>query len=136
MIFIGIILVTIPFYCAGILLWGTAPRNQPQDAASATPPQTLPPTLPGQPTITPLPITLGAPTEFIPTAVIPTIGIPTILPPTAVIPTRYVSPTPTVMIPTATPPPPPTATPPIIIPPTSVLPTDFTPLPFDTPSSP
>lgn len=138
-IFIGIILVTLPFYCAGILLWGTAPRNGIQDTASATPTNTELPTVPGQPSITPLPITVGAVTDFAPTQFIPTVVAPTFAPPTLIAPTRFVSATPTIFVPpTATTPPPlpPSATPPIIIPPTSGLPTDFTPLPFDTPSSP
>ncbi len=80
-----VIVITIPFYCAGILLWGTAPVRgvatptwTPPVAASATPgviivtatPQ------PGEATITPLPITLF-PTASPTTLVLPTLFIPT-----------------------------------------------------------
>lgn len=118
-----IIFITIPFYCAGIILWGTAPPRQPQIMPTATTPffvtstpVVVTATSPGEPSITPLPITIQFPTETFQQ------------PPTVVLPTRFLSPTPPFVFPTATPfptQPPPTAPPPI---------TD-TPLPFDPPSS-
>ena len=108
----AIIALTLPFYCAGVILWGTAPQKNVRPTtlpaattpfipptvglASATPATTATP----QPGITLLPVTI-----VVPTAVLPTL----------VQPTRYLSPTPTFVIPTAlptNPPPlPPTETP-------------------------
>lgn len=143
--FLIIIAVTIPFYCAGFFLWGTAPRANAAPTAtqpggifvSATPPggATVNPTTP---TVTSLPITFGPTIPLFPTVpgaatfpVFPTteatfsfptsIPLPTLLP----TPTRFLSPTPppptTAPLPTNPPaptnPPPPAAT--------------WTPLPFD-----
>jgi hypothetical protein len=114
-----VIVITIPFYCAGILLWGTAPVRgvatptwTPPGAATATQGLIIVTETPqaDMPTITPLPITLF-PTASPTTLVLPTLFIPTNTP---------VAP-PTVFVPPATntlPPPPP---PPIT----------NTPLPFD-----
>lgn len=118
---ITIIVITIPFYCVGIFLWGTAPQQR--TPTPFVPPTTLAPGVPTPvstntpeggvvPSITPLPITVVAPTAF------PTFG-----PPPTETPTRFLSPTPTFIIPTQ---PPPTDIPP----PTVPLITD-TPLPFD-----
>jgi hypothetical protein len=121
LVFVIIIMFTIPFYCAGVFLWGTAPPRSRPTQTPGTPPPTgaaslIPPTdTPfGQvATITPLPITVDFPTASIPTAAIPT----------AVIPTRYLSPTPQIVLPTAAPFVTDTPIPP---------PITFTPLPFDT----
>lgn len=54
-----IILATLPFYCAGILLWGTAPRAPSAADLTATATFTPLPTIPSQtpiPSITPLSI--------------------------------------------------------------------------------
>jgi len=118
---ITIIIITIPFYCVGIFLWGTAPQqrtptpvvitNTPVPGAPS-PTSTLTPDGGVVPSITSLPITVFPPTAF-----------PTFAPPTQVPPTRFLSPTPTFIIPTQ---PPPTQPPP----PTVPIITD-TPLPFD-----
>jgi hypothetical protein len=132
LILVGIILFTLPFYCAGLFLWGTAtPRNRPTatpDAeatssratntaiviASATPV--------GNPTITPFPITVNVPdVPGFPTQA--TFVIQT-LPPLEQ-PTRFLSPTPTFLV-VPTNPPAPTNPPP----PTQPAITN-TPLPFD-----
>jgi hypothetical protein len=118
----AIIFITLPFYCAGIILWGTAqPRGQTQPTPQPTTPgvaptaTTSPPTTaPGEASITPLPITVEVPTVFVPPSDTP------------VLPTRVLSPTPTFLptstpLPTFTPPPPPTAEP-----------ITDTPIPFDT----
>lgn len=123
-----IIVVTLPFYCAGLFLWGTAPpRSVTPTAAPSLPGQatvtsiiivTATPEQPAFATITPLPITLELPTQSFSTVIAIT------PPPTPITPTRFLSPTPT-FPPTSTPVPP--TNPP---PPTAVLITD-TPLPFD-----
>ncbi|NWG16715.1 MAG: hypothetical protein HXY41_08780 [Chloroflexi bacterium] len=117
----AIIFITLPFYCAGIILWGTAqPRGQTQPTPTLGTPAIQPTaalptaTVPGQASITPLPITVEIPTVFVP---------PTA---TDILPTRFLSPTPTFLptstpLPTFTPPPPPTAEP-----------ITDTPIPFDT----
>jgi hypothetical protein len=128
-----IILITLPFYCAGIFLWGTAPQR-------ATTPTPLPPTTQGPqvvtatpllpsptplggfiPSITPLPITPLFPTQpGFPTPIQPTIFIPTLAPTV----TRFLSPTPFIQ---PTNPPPPTPIPQ----PTAIPAITNTPLPFD-----
>lgn len=127
---ISIIVVTLPFYCVGLFLWGTAPQR----AATATPtssgPQVVTATsLPSQtptatplgfiPSITPLPITVVAPTQVFPTQIIAS-PFPTF---TQVIPTRFLSPTPTFPQPTVPPQP---TTPPV----QPTLEITNTPLPF------
>lgn len=122
-----IILATLPFYCAGILLWGTAPqrvRPTPTEVmmtgqASPTRVTATPIVFPSitplngaSPTLGPL---LPTPPQFFPPP--PTVFIPTQPPPTDFIfPTPTLAPTltpvPTLTpIPTDTPPPPPTDTP-------------------------
>jgi hypothetical protein len=126
LVFVIIIMFTIPFYCAGVFLWGTAPpRNRPTLTPNTPPPTGAASLVPatntpfGQvATITPLPITID-----VPTAGAPTFGFPTADIPTAVIPTRYLSPTPPIVLPTAAPFVTDTPVPP---------PITFTPLPFDT----
>jgi type VI secretion system secreted protein VgrG len=129
-----IILATLPFYCAGFLLWGTAPRQNARNLPTATfTPigREVTATSTRRPTSTPPFVTrtsispLGpTPFQFIP---------PTRIPPTATIflpPTSTLAPTLTpyptdTPLPTNTQPPPPTSTP-------LPLPTD-TPIPTDTP---
>lgn len=101
-----VIVITIPFYCAGILLWGTAPVRglatptwTPPGAATATqgPIIVTATSQQGGATITPLPITLF-PTASPTTLILPTLFIPTntsVVPPTVFVP-----------LPTNTPPPP------------------------------
>jgi hypothetical protein len=122
-----IIAVTIPFYCAGVFLWGTAPQRETptpqatQQQVVGTPtPLVITATVPGFASITPLPITL-----FPTSQPFPTLNIPTPIP-SVIVPTRFLSPTPIIVQPTQ--PPPPTNPPP----PTQPLITD-TPLPFDNP---
>jgi hypothetical protein len=114
-----IILATLPFYCAGIFLWGTAPQTTGQRTptgsatvrATVTPLPTRTPggfaTLPGGfPTSGPLPNTPG---NFFPPPIQPTF----VFPPTVVFPaTSTPAPTltPPVIPPTATQPPAATAT--------------------------
>lgn len=128
LILLTIILITLPFYCVGIVLWGTAPQRP---AQAITPAATLPAqlsptplvvtaTLPGEPSITPLPITVDFGTVLPPTSFLP------VTPSPAILPTRFISPTPPVILPTAAPLA--TDTPPGPPP----IPVDFTPLPFDT----
>jgi hypothetical protein len=116
---ITIIVITIPFYCVGIFLWGTAPQQRtPTPAISAT---TLAPGIPSPtPTNTPEGGVVPSITPF-PITVFPNTPFPTLGPPPTAAPTRFLSPTPTLLIPTQIPPtqPPP---PPLI--------TD-TPLPFE-----
>ncbi|MBZ0284365.1 MAG: hypothetical protein K8L97_26740 [Anaerolineae bacterium] len=121
-ILVTIIIITIPFYCVGLFLWGTAPPRATPTPNLTAPPQivtatiaTATPTVEGGPSITPLPITIQ-PTGFFPTDIF----VPTLFP-TAIQPTRFLSPTPTFLLPTN--PPPPTQPP--------ALPTEtWTPLPF------
>lgn len=127
-----IIAITVPFYCAGFFLWGTAPQRTPTPVPTdASNPQiitatSLPPTVTPLggfiPSVTPLGITPFFPTQDS--------GFPTPQLPTLVLPTRFLSPTPQIVQPTNPPPPtnaPPPTNPP---PPTQPLITD-TPLPFD-----
>lgn len=101
---VAIILGTLPFYCAGILLYLTAPRNSPIPANSQTPPGNAtntplgglasvtpqgfnPTNTPlGQSTFNPLPPTSNPfqPPPILPTAFVPTSFIP---------PTSFVFPT-------------------------------------------
>lgn len=123
----AIIVITLPFYCAGVILWGTAPQRGVQ-ATPNLPPVTntaiIVPTVGGSvtatfisvPTVTSFPITIGVPPV--------TISFPT-QPPTIAVPTRFLSPTPTFL-------PLPTAIPTNIPPPPPPPPTDTPePLPFD-----
>jgi hypothetical protein len=121
-----IIIITLPFYCAGLVLWGTAPQRvtttppgtQAQGVATDTP-GVLTATVQGEASVTPLGITVVPTFEPFPTFSIPT-PIPTVI-----IPTRFLSPTPTFFQPTN--PPPPTSPPQPTQPPIT-----NTPLPFDT----
>jgi hypothetical protein len=119
---ITIIVITIPFYCVGIFLWGTAPQQR-----TPTPIVTTATFAPGVPTLTPSLTPDGGVVPSItslPITVLPPTGFPTLAPPTLIQPTRFLSPTPTFIIPTQVPPtqpPPPTPIPAI---------TD-TPLPFE-----
>ena len=127
-ILLTVILITIPFYCVGFVLWASAPQqNRPP---TATPPPSNTPrdddedptatNVPGQPSVTPIggggstviPITLNPPTSSFPS------------------PTRFITATATRLM-TFTPLPP-TAT---TVPPTNAPPPTNTelPLPFDTP---
>ena len=123
-----IIAITVPFYCAGFFLWGTAPQRTPTPIPTVTPggPQvvtatSLPPTVTPLggffPSVTPLGITPFFPTQD-------NGGFPTAQLPTLQLPTRFLSPTPQIVIPTN--PPAPTQPPP----PTQPAITN-TPLPFD-----
>lgn len=128
-----IIVITIPFYCAGIFLWGTAPqRGTPTPQVTQQPvfgtatPIIVTATIQGAVSITPLPITLFPTQQPFPTFVIPT-PIPSVS-----FPTRFLSPTPTFNQPTQAPPP--TQAPqPTNPPPPTPQPITDTPLPFDTP---
>ena len=127
-----IIAITIPFYCAGIFLWGTAPQKatptpigtqQPQIVTATSFPPTATPLGGFIPSVTPLAITplfptqdTGFPTQSFPTLVIP----PTV--------TRFLSPTPP--LPTQAPPPTNAPLPTNPPPPTQPAITN-TPLPFD-----
>lgn len=121
----AIIALTVPFYCAGFILWGTAPRR---DAILPTPTRgtntPFVPQTPGADTATPsiTPLFTSQPGVTLLPPI--TIVIPTAFPTTVPLPTRYLSPTATFLppptaVPTNTPPPLPTNTP--------------SPLPFDTP---
>ena len=99
-----IILATLPFYCIGFVLWGTAPQNPGQVAATSTPtlpPNTLEATITPTPNLTPsvTPTTDDGPLLPTPTQ--------SIINPPPVLPTRFLSPTPeiqpTVLMPTRTP---------------------------------
>ncbi len=114
-----IIVITIPFYCAGVLLWGTAPVRgvttptwTPPGVATATQGVIIVTATPqaGAATITPLPITL-----------FPTASPTTLVLPTLFIPTNTLAAPPTVFVPPATN----TLSPPLPPPITN------TPLPFD-----
>lgn len=130
-----IIVITIPFYCVGVFLWGTAPQRNATPTPTVTilaPPVTQGPiivtaTSQGVPTITPLALTVF---PTIPTSIFPTFVFPTAIP-TVILSTRVLSPTPTVAIPTQ--PPPPTSPPqPTQAPPPTQSPITQTPIPFDT----
>ncbi len=129
-----IIAITIPFYCAGFFLWGTAPQRTPTPVPTVTEggPQVVTAT-PFPPTATPLggffpSVTPLGITPFFPTQ--DNGGFPTAQLPTLQLPTRFLSPTPQIVIPTNPPPPtnPPVPTNPP--PPTQPAITN-TPLPFD-----
>ncbi len=131
-----IIVATLPFYCAGIILLGTAPQRSPiQRTATVTrgETQTAPTaTIQVFPSITPL--SQGFPTQALPPTpgqfIPPTVG--QVLPPTSILPTAtfWVFPTSTTA-PTLTPFP--TETPfPTDPPPTDPPPATDTPLPFPT----
>lgn len=97
-----IILATLPFYCAGILLLGTAPQNGAAAAASRTPTYT-PIARTGTVTITPRPS--NTPFSLTATQLSPLLPTPGQFQPVA---TRYLSPTPFIMptnivLPTSTP---------------------------------
>ena len=129
-----IIAITIPFYCAGFFLWGTAPQRTPTPATAtatlngpqvvtATPLPATPTPLGFFPSVTPLGITPFFPTQD-------NGGFPTQQLPTLVLPTRFLSPTPQIVIPTN--PPPPTNAPAPTNPPPPTQPAiTNTPLPFD-----
>ncbi len=129
-----IILITVPFYCAGFFLWGTAPQRTPTAFPTTTPggPQVVTAT-PLQPTVTPLggffpSVTPLGITPFFPTQ--DNGGFPTQVLPTLVLPTRFLSPTPQIILPTN--PPPPTNVPLPTNPPPPTQPAiTNTPLPFD-----
>jgi hypothetical protein len=151
-----IILATLPFYCAGFLLWGTAPSRR-AEATSAplatfTPlgreqPATRTPQVFNIATSTGLSPLQPTPLQFNPGNYVPPSGGnnggPVVLPPTQyipppVIPTSTLAPS---LTPYPTNPPPPTAVPPTNtplpfptdIPPTDVPPPTETPLPTDAP---
>jgi type VI secretion system secreted protein VgrG len=156
----SIILGTLPLYCLGLLMWGTAPqrgRTPPpattsiatlQTSATLAPTRTevsfptqIVPTQGGFPTAQPPQFTIVVPTSVIP----PTVFIPSQAPPTAtnvIIPTATIAPTLT-PFPTETPIPIPTLEPPTITPLPSFTPTETptptatgtepTPIPFDNP---
>jgi hypothetical protein len=119
---ITIIIITIPFYCVGIFLWGTAPQQR-----TPTPNVTVTTAIPGAPTASPSNTPDGGVIPSItslPITVFPNTQFPTFGPPPTMTATRFLSPTPTFVIPTQIPPtnpPPPTSAP---------LITD-TPLPFE-----
>jgi hypothetical protein len=130
-ILIGVIGLTLPFYCIGFFLWGTAP--QATRAATETAPATFTPIggLQGSitPTLTqtiPLFATSTQPLAPTPGQFIP---LPTSVPPTAfVFPTSTPAPTLT-FAPTSTPIPTNTAVPPTLVPPTNTPAPTSTPVP-------
>ncbi len=124
-----IILATLPFYCAGILLWGTAQRNQPAANLTGTATFTPLPTIATQtpiPSITPLSISatpfggplLPTPGQYNPGTISTRVLSPTpfILPTDIFIPQPTQAPTltpyPTQVLPTQPPPPTQTNAPP------------------------
>jgi homeobox protein ESX1 len=153
-----IIVATLPFYCAGFLLWGTArlPGAAPETIATNTPIGADGPAIPtGLPSTTPLPLTATllsplqpTPLQFIPINRPPTTATPFIaptlfLPTTTLAPTLTFQPTFTPVLLTSTPPdvptnpPPATAVPtqpplPTEVPPTIAPAPTETPIPFDT----
>ncbi|MBC7810448.1 MAG: hypothetical protein H7175_04840 [Burkholderiales bacterium] len=132
-ILLTVILITIPFYCVGFVLWASAPQQNRPPTTATTAPSTNTPVnsgsatatnVPGEPSLTPItgggittvPITLNPPTSSFPS------------------PTRFITATATRLM-TFTPAPP-TVVPPTSVPPTAVAPTSDpvlfdTPLPFD-----
>ncbi len=134
-----IILATLPFYCAGFVLLGTAPGARATPTARPTTPAALTRTIATStrvafPSLTPLPGGGGnlppTPGQFFPTAAFPTAFFPTSILPTAtffVFPTSTdapsLTPYPTdVLFPTATESPIPFPTdPPVVIEPTATL---------------
>jgi hypothetical protein len=147
-----IILATLPFYCAGFLLWATAPQRgsaQPLPSGSVTATFTPLATSGILPSNTPFGLITAIPTslnplqptpgQFIPPAVtrflsptpftFPTLTqaptltpFPTFAPPTA---TPFVAPSATPFVPSATP----------FVEPTPIPPIDPTPIPFDPPTA-
>lgn len=121
-----IIVATLPFYCAGFLLWATAPQRNPIIVSSLTP------TLPPLTRETPTRVTFPSLTPFgqiglgtLPPPLVPTPG--QFFPP----PTRFLSPTPPgIIIPTLA------ATPTDVIIPTSTTAPTLTPLPTNTTEPP
>jgi hypothetical protein len=120
-----IILATLPFYCAGFVLLGTAPGVRATPTPLATTPPALTRTLATAtriafPSITPLPGggggLLPTPGQFFPTIVFPTVVFPTLALPTAtpfIFPTS--TPAPTLTLPPTIAPPPSATTSPIPI---------------------
>jgi len=115
-IFIFIIVITLPFYCLGLILWGTAPRA----LATATP---QPSSTPGSIIVTATPIpsnTPSGPASITPFTFVPvtTVSFPTQSQFTSIPVTRFLSPTPTFFVPPTSapvptqPPPQPTQPPP------------------------
>jgi hypothetical protein len=100
-----IILATLPFYCAGILLWGTAQQDNIGRRATSTITPTLPPNGTRAPTLTPFPSV--TPFAGVATTVSPLVPTPGQSFPIGPQPTRFLSPTPfvqpTIFIPTFTP---------------------------------
>lgn len=86
-----IILATLPFYCAGILLLGTAPQNSASAASSRTPTYT-PISRTGTVTVTPRPS--NTPFSLTLTSISPLLPTPGQFQPVA---TRFLSPTPFVL---------------------------------------
>jgi hypothetical protein len=100
-ILFAVILGTLPLYCLGILLWGTAPQGdvtpQPTSIASLTP------IIIGSPSVTPLAtntqVTLptfilpNTPTQFVPATFFPTFIFPTLTPTPFIFPTLTSAPT-------------------------------------------
>jgi hypothetical protein len=133
-VFFGIIVATLPFYCAGLLLWSTAPQpNRPTPTAPVV--QTLPPTTVVFPTRTNPGEGATIPPTFTQVQIIqPTFQIvtqpPIILPPVLPTATPFIFPTIT---------PAPTLTPfltdtPLPIPTSTPAPTDTAlPIPTNTP---
>jgi hypothetical protein len=126
-----IILATLPFYCAGILLWGSAPpRTRPITATTpaALPTRTLATATRIQlPSITPLGTLANTPGQFFTFAPATRFITATFPPPTA---TDFVFPTSTIA-PTLTSPP--TEAPPPTVEPTPIPIDTAIPLPSDTP---
>ena len=127
MVLITIIVITLPFYCVGFVLWGTAsPKVTPTPAGQGT-------VIPSIPTLTATPSPSATPMGFVisitPFVTLPGTEIfPSLAAPTQMLPTAYLSPTPP---PLPTNPPPPTVALPTQPPfPTAPVITN-TPLPFD-----
>ncbi len=129
-IFIFIIIITLPFYCLGFLLWGTTPRPVAATPAATNTPisigtqsQTMTNTPSGPASVTPF--------TFVPVTSAP---FPTSAPFTSIPITRVLSPTPTLplpptAIPQPTQPPPPTNPPPPVATEPPLLPASDTPIP-------
>ena len=129
-IFIFIIIITLPFYCLGFLLWGTTPRPVAATPVASNTPisigtqsQTTTNTPSGPASLTPF--------TFVPVTLAP---FPTSAPFTSIPVTRILSATPTfIVLPTSTPfptqPPPPTNPPPPVSTEPPLLPASDTPIP-------
>jgi hypothetical protein len=126
-----IIAITIPFYCAGFFLWGTAPQRPPTLTPTSTGGPQVVTATPLAPTVTPLGGVIASITPLGITPLFPTQGgFPTSQLPTLQLPTRFLSPTPQIIPPTN--PPPPTNIPVPTNPPPPTQPAiTNTPLPFD-----